>query len=113
MHAHTHTRTYLIQFISSSEEITPSIVVMPLLDGDDRVVGFSLMESRETGDYMRCYLVCDFSSHKLRMYPEEAEFDSDLSKYTPFAEINTQYITKVSPLLSEKYDTIYHVLINL
>lgn len=69
---------------------------MPLLDGDDRVVGYALMESRETGNYMRCYLVCDFSTHKLRMYPEEAEFDPDLSKYAPFAEINSQYITKVS-----------------
>ena len=69
---------------------------MPLLDGDDRVVGYALSESRETGNYMRCYLVCDFASHKLRMYPEEAEFDLDLSKYTPFTEINTQYITKVS-----------------
>lgn len=69
--------------------------MMPLLDGDDRVVGYALMESRETGNYMRCYLVCDFSTHKLRMYPEEAEFDPDLSKYAPFAEINSQYITKV------------------
>ena len=69
---------------------------MPLLDGEDRVVGYALMESRETGTYMRCYLVCDFSTHKLRMFPEEAEFDTDLTKYKPFAEINSQYITKVS-----------------
>ena len=55
-----------------------------------------MMESRETGTYMRCYLVCDFSTHKLRMFPEEAEFDTDLTKYKPFAEINSQYITKVS-----------------
>lgn len=69
---------------------------MPLLDGDDKVVGYALMESRDSGNYLRCYLVCDFSSHKLWMYPEEAEFDSDLSKHKPFAEINSQYITKVS-----------------
>lgn len=80
---------------------------MPLLDGDDRVVGYALMESRETGSYMRCYLVCDFSTHKLRMYPEEAEFDPDLSKYAPFAEINTQYITKVM-----KYTKLMYVYVH-
>ena len=78
---------------------------MPLLDGDDRVVGYALMESRETGNYMRCYLVCDFSTHKLRMYPEEAEFDPDLSKYAPFAEINSQYITKVHYMYNVKVET--------
>ena len=78
---------------------------MPLLDGDDRVVGYALMESRETGNYMRCYLVCDFSTHKLRMYPEEAEFDPDLSKYAPFAEINSQYITKVHYMYNVQIET--------
>lgn len=32
-----------------------------------------MKEDRETGNYMRSYMVLDFSIHKLRLYPAEAE----------------------------------------
>ena len=53
-HAHTHTQ-------------------MPVVDGEDKVVGIVLKERRDSGDYHRCYLVLDFSTHKLKTYTEEAE----------------------------------------
>ena len=68
---------------------------MPTLDGDDRVVGVVLREHPTTGNYIRSYLVLDFSTHKLRMYPEQVQLCTDLSQATCDMEINCQYITKV------------------
>lgn len=69
---------------------------MPLLDGEDKVVGLVLYEDKETSSYIRSYLVIDFSTHQLKVYPESAEFEADLSSCIPITEINCQYITKVS-----------------
>ena len=46
---------------------------MPVLDGEDKVVGLVQMEKKDSGSYCRCYLVLDFGTHKLKIYPEEAE----------------------------------------
>lgn len=54
-----------------------------------------LWESRDTGSYLRSYMVLDFSTHKLRIYPEEVELAQDVSTCKPDLEINCQYITKV------------------
>ena len=48
-------------------------IQMPTVDGEDKVVGGVLKEVRETGNYVRCYMVINFSTHKLRLYPERAE----------------------------------------
>ena len=85
-------------------------VDMPLLDGDDKVVGLVLREDEPTGSYVRSYLVLDFSTHKLKMYPEVAEFEIDLSTCTIEVEINCQYITKVSSALDVHVDVFkYHL----
>ena len=70
---------------------------MPLLDDADNAVGCVQVESRENGNYMRSFMIIDFTTHKLKLYPEEAEFASasDLSRYSIQTEINCQYITKV------------------
>lgn len=68
---------------------------MPLLDENSNTVGCVQLESKESGNYSRNYMVIDSSTHKLRLYPEEAEFSSDLSNYEVQTEINCQYITKV------------------
>ena len=87
LHAHIHTNTP-----SSSRE-------MPLLD-EDLAVGCVQLESSESGNYSRSYMIIDFSTQKLRLYPEEAEFASDLSQYTVQIKINCQYITKVPMSIS-------------
>ena len=72
---------------------------MPLLDDDLNAVGCVQVEDRGTGNYTRNFMLIDFSTHKLRLYPEEAEVAGDLSVYDVQLEINCQYITKVRPLL--------------
>lgn len=62
------------------------------------MVGYVARETPSTGYYVRCYLVLDFSIHKLRVYPEEAEQNSVLVECD--AEINCQYITKVRASLT-------------
>lgn len=69
---------------------------MPLLDNDSNEVGCVQVESREHGNYCRNYMLIDFSTHKLRLYPEEAEFSTDLTAYDIQTEINCQYIMKVN-----------------
>ncbi len=68
---------------------------MPLLDDDGNAVGCVQVERPEDGNYYRNYMIIDFSTHKLRLYSEEAEFTSDLSQFDILTEINCQYITKV------------------
>ena len=68
---------------------------MPLLDEDYNEVGCVLIESRENGNYTRSFMIIDFSTHILRLYPEEAEFSGNLSIFDVQTEINCQYITKV------------------
>lgn len=75
--------------------IPSSPSAMPLLDDDRNAVGCVQLESRENGNYTRNFMIIDFSTHKLRFYPEEAEFSNDLSTYDVQLEINCQYITKV------------------
>lgn len=57
-----------------------------------------MLENRTNGNYSRNFMLIDFATHTLRLYPEEAEFASDLSKFQVEAEINCQYITKASVL---------------
>lgn len=69
---------------------------MPLLDDDFNAVGCVQVESRETGNYCRSFMIIDFHTHKLRLYSEEAEVAGDLAAHEVQLEINCQYITKVS-----------------
>ena len=45
---------------------------MPSFD-DEKAVGTVFVESRETGNYSKNFMVVDFTSHKIRLYPTEAE----------------------------------------
>ena len=45
---------------------------MPFFD-DDKAVGTVFVESRETGNYSKNYMVVDFTLHKIRLYPPDAE----------------------------------------
>jgi len=94
---------------------------MPSLDAENRVVGCVAREVPATGYYIRSYLVLDFSTHKLRMYPEESEGSPDPLPLHQ-VEINCQYITKVKASLARPkslnslgtlaivLDTIYTVI---
>eukprot|EP00731_Ephydatia_muelleri_P020994 Em0013g721a len=68
---------------------------MPSFD-DEKAVGTVFVESRETGNYSKNYMVVDFTSHKIRLYPTEAEFLQD--PRTHLEEIGCQYITKVGSM---------------
>lgn len=68
---------------------------MPLLDEQGNAIGCVQVEQPEDGNYSRNFMIIDFSAHKLRLYPEEAEFASDLRPFNIQNEINCQYITKV------------------
>ncbi len=76
---------------------------MPLLDDARNAIGCVLVENKETGNYSHSFMIIDFSTHKLRFYPEEAEFASDLSPYDVLIEINCQYITKVGIFVGKKW----------
>ena len=71
---------------------------MPLLDDAHNAIGCVLVESKETGNYTRSFMLINFTNHKLRFYPEEAECASDLSIFEVLIEINCQYITKVGQI---------------
>ncbi len=64
MYAHVHVHTHIH---------THTHTQMPLVDNEERVVGVLLREVRDTGSYVKSYMVLDFSTHKLRLYPEDAE----------------------------------------
>jgi len=68
---------------------------MPLLDENSNEVGCVQLEDKETGNYSRSFMIVDFSSHKLRLYDEEAEVAANLSEYKVRLEVNCQFITKV------------------
>ena len=68
---------------------------MPFFD-DDKAVGTVFVESRETGNYSKNYMVVDFTLHKIRLYPPDAEFLQEPK--THLEEICCQYITKVGPM---------------
>lgn len=50
---------------------------MPSVDGE-KVFGTVFVESRETGNYPKRFVVVDFASHKIRLYPTEAAVRTDL-----------------------------------
>lgn len=65
---------------------------MPQLDGEDKVVGTVLREMADWS-YVRCFLVLDFSIHRLKVFPNEEAMNS--TEATPSLELNCQYVTKV------------------
>jgi len=75
---------------------------MPLLDEDGNAIGCVQVEQPD-GNYSRNFMIIDFSTHKLKLYPEEAEFTTDLLQVEVQTEINCQYITKVYKLLSKDF----------
>ena len=70
------------------------VQVMPLLDEDGNAIGCVQVEKPD-GNYSRNFMIIDFSTHKLKLYPEEVEFTTDLSQFEVQTEVNCQYITKV------------------
>ena len=49
---------------------------MPVIDEDGRVVGCLFRELRDTGNYMKVFMVVDFDIHKIKMYQPECEVRS-------------------------------------